>query len=136
MDPGFDKNRALVDGYQAWCDTEPAEWEGNIVGRLLAEDAKIVDVELGEEATGKAAVLDKLTRLKETTTVDPLSVRVGTAHDGSESFACDWERMEDEQRERGGWHTCFDRFEWTGDKISAIYVCPADDHSLRSSAHH
>jgi hypothetical protein len=81
-------------------------------------------------------VLQKLANLKQTTVVDPLSVRVGTTHDGSESFGCDWEKMNDPGRERGGWHTCFDRFEWTSDKISAIYVCPADDHSLHSSAHH
>lgn len=130
MDSGFDKSRALADGYQAWIDTERGEWEGNLVGQLLAPDVTIVG-EMGEElANDRSAVLDQLAELKRTTTVDPLSVRVGTTVGRGESFACDWERMDGDGPGRGGWHTCFDRFVWTGDKISAIYVCLAEDRSL------
>ncbi|MGH8972257.1 MAG: hypothetical protein ACRD0C_03540 [Acidimicrobiia bacterium] len=135
MQEPFDKNKALARGYLDWCTTEPEEWEGNMVGQLLAANVTLDDEELSDHRDGRAAVLEKLADLKRTTIVDPLSVRVGTTHGpGDESFGCDRERMDDPARGRSGWHTCFDRFEWTGEKISAIYVCPADDHSL--SHHH
>jgi hypothetical protein len=131
-----DKNEALLQGYLDWCNTERAEWEGNLVGQVIADGVVLVDVERNERVEGKDPVLAKLDSLKSTTTVDPLSVRVGTTEEGNgnESFGCDWELMTD--REHKGWHTCFDRFEWdAAGKISAIFVCTADDHSLHAHSH-
>ncbi len=133
-----DKNEKLLKGYLDWCNTEADQWDGNLVGALLATNVFLVDVERdNERSEGREAVLRTLRDLKSSTVVDPLSVRVGTTEGGNgrESWACDWELMKGSAH-KTGWHTCFDRFEWDDEgKITGIYVCPADDHSLHSHSH-
>ncbi len=135
MEQSFDTNLELAQGYRDWCTTEKGAWEGNKVGELLADQVKFI--EKGSETTlDRAAALDRLAALKETTIVDPLSVRVATRGDDT-SFGSDWEEMDVVDRQAGsggGWHHCIDKFEWTGNKISAIHVCFAEDHSQTSHA--
>ena len=127
-----EKSQKLAEGYQHFWSTDPtqrSEWEA-LVGQLLADDVRLIDEEGNRLADNKDDALRELATLKGNTNMDPGSVQIGTTFDGRTSFGSDREQMTDEDHRRSGWHTCFDKFEWSDSdddsKIVAIYVCLAD----------